>query len=119
MFNSKKIKELEGQIKINNEWWQERYDNKCKELEQAKNLQLILEKLYPLHSFIAKNYVDDGYSLNLPDDVLRYTEDILGGKVIKQEGNKCLIIEKDGSVKTGLTKQKVDNGYNYKLIRKQ
>jgi hypothetical protein len=54
---------------------------------------------------------------HLPDTVLQYTEDILGGKVIKQEGNKCLVITKDGTVKTGLTKAKVDKGYTYKLVR--
>lgn len=46
-----------------------------------------------------------------------YTDDILGGKVIKQEGTKCLIISKDGDVKTGLTKSKPDKGYKYKLVR--
>lgn len=53
----------------------------------------------------------------LPDTVLQYTDDILGGKVIKQEGNKCLVIAKDGTVKTGLTNAKVDKGYTYKLVR--
>lgn len=56
-------------------------------------------------------------SIVLPDDVLQYTDDILGGKVIKQEGTKCLVISKDGKVTEGLTKQKADKGYSYKLIR--
>jgi hypothetical protein len=48
---------------------------------------------------------------------LQYVDDILGGKVIKQDGTKCLVISKDGEVKTGLTKQKPDKNYNYKLVR--
>ena len=55
--------------------------------------------------------------INLPDNVLQYVDDILGGKVIKQEGTKCLVIDKDGNVKTGLTKQKPDKNYSYKLVR--
>ena len=49
--------------------------------------------------------------------MLQYTEDILGGKVIKQEGTKCIVIDKNGDVEIGLTKQKADKGYNYKLQR--
>ena len=92
------------------------------ELKEAKDLKLILEKLYSLHQVISNgsilSFTNGGCSFNLPDTVMQYTEDILGGKVIKQEGVKCLIIEKDGTVKTGLTKQKVDKGYSYKLIRR-
>jgi len=93
-----------------------------KELEQAKDLKLILEKLYPKFiygsSVIGVNFSSDGYKLDLGENVLVYVDDILGGKVIKQEGNKCLVIDNDGTVKTGLTKQKVDKGYSYKLVRK-
>jgi len=84
------------------------------------NLKLILDKLYPLitiDSNFTMNYASGGYDLNLPTDVLRYVDDILGGKVIKQEGTKCIVIEADGTVKTGLTKQKADKGYSYKLVR--
>lgn len=90
-----------------------------KELEEARNLKLIIEKLYPLYSIEGSIFTSSNgsWSLNLPDDVLRYTDDILGGKVIKQEGTKCLMVDKDGNVKTGLTKQKADKGYNYKLVR--
>ena len=90
-----------------------------KELEQARDLKPILEKLYPLNEIYSSfSTVSRGrYEINLPDTVLQYTEDILGGKVIKQEGTKCLVIGKDGNVKTGLTKQKADKNYNYKLVR--
>lgn len=90
-----------------------------KELEEARNLKLIIEKLYPLYSMEGSilSGSNGSWSLNLPDNVLQYTEDILGGKVIRQEGNKCLVVDKEGKVKTGLTKQKVDKGYRYKLVR--
>lgn len=90
------------------------------EVKEAKDLKDILEKL----SSMTINGV--GFSISggnwnteirLPDTFLQYTDDILGGKVIKQEGNKCLVIDKDGNVKTGLTKQKKDKGFSYKLIR--
>ena len=93
-----------------------------KELEESKNLKSILEKLYPTtlayDSNIATrlNYTSSG-ELILPDNVLVYVDDILGGKVIKQEGNKCLVIKENGDVETGLTKKKADKGYNYKLVR--
>jgi hypothetical protein len=83
------------------------------ELKEARDLKSILEKLYPLHDFvngIGSVNISGGYSLNLPDTVLQYTEDIL-------EGTKCIVIEADGTVKTGLTKQKRDTGFTYKLIR--
>lgn len=102
--------------------YQNSIDSLRKELEEAKNLKLILEKLYPLNyldgSILRFNSASGDWKLNLPDTVLQYTEDILGGNVIKQEGTKCIIIDPDGSIKTGLTKQKRDIGFNYKLIRK-
>lgn len=94
-----------------------------KELKQAKDLKEILNKFSSM-SINGFNFAtvggcfDIGYGgITLPDNVLVYVDDILGGKVIKQEGNKCLVIDKDGNVKTGLTKQKPDKGYNYKLVR--
>ena len=58
-------------------------------------------------------------SINLPDNVLVYEEDILGGKVIKQEGNKCIVVKKDGSVKAGITKLNPDEGYSYRMVREE
>jgi hypothetical protein len=95
-------------------------DDLKKELAEAKNLQSILDKLssftlngigYPVSGG------DWNIKMDLPDTVLQYTDDILGGQVIKQEGTKCLIVDKNGKVKEGLTKQKADKGYSYKLIR--
>src|SRR5574343_7023 len=93
-----------------------------KELEEAKNLKEILEKMSSM-TINGQGFAVSGGAwsiaseFNLPDDVLRYVDDILGGKVIKQEGTKCLVIDKDGNVKTGLTKQKSEKGYSYKLVR--
>lgn len=88
------------------------------DLAEARNLKSILEKFSDFSvNGIHFGSVGGSINLNLPDTVLEYTEDILGGKVIKQEGIKCLIIKKDGSVEKGLTKQKPDKGYTYKLIR--
>jgi len=93
-----------------------------KELEQSKDLKGLLERftsgLFDLSNFGYTNGVA-GFSpkFEIPDTVLQYTDDILGGKVIKQEGTKCLVIDSKGDVKTGLTKQKADKGYSYKLVR--
>lgn len=95
------------------------------ELKEARDLSKVIEKLTGYTTDILDKlgtYATAGssyISANLPDNVLVYVDDILGGKVIKQEGNKCLVIEKDGSVKTGLTKQSNDKGYAYKLVRNQ
>lgn len=104
-----------------------------KELQEAKNLKNVLEILATKTGIPTPKYGNDSCltidyatgvswskintNFNLPDNVLQYVDDILGGKVIKQEGNKCLVIAKDGTVKTGLTKAKVDKGYSYKLVR--
>ena len=97
-----------------------------KELEQSKDVKSLLEKFSNGLFTIGRYFTEAGldyingvasYSMPIPDNVLQYTEDILGGKVIKQEGTKCLVVDKNGNVKTGLTKQKVDKGYSYKLVR--
>lgn len=97
-------------------------DKKIKELEQelkeARDLKDILNKFSNItFNGISISTSGGDWKLELPDTVLQYIDDILGGKVIKQEGNKCIVIDKEGNVKTGLTKQKIDKGYSYKLIR--
>jgi hypothetical protein len=102
----------------------ERHKKLTEELKEARDLKAILEKITDKFitsgSGLIMSNIGGGlnYELSIDENVLVYTDDILGGKVIKQEGIKCLIIEKDGSVKTGLTKQKPDKGFTYKLIRK-
>jgi hypothetical protein len=102
------------------EEYAEKHKSLTAELKEAKDLKTILDRF----SCLTINGI--GFSLSggnwdtefvLPDTVLQYTEDILGGKVIRQEGTKCLVIGKDGTVKTGLTKEKADKGYNYKLVK--
>jgi len=91
-----------------------------KELDEARNLKAILEKLYPIADWSSKisSFFDLSSSdIRLPDNVLVYDDDLFGGKVIKQEGNKAIKIDKNGCVKTGITKSKCDKGYSYKLIR--
>lgn len=98
-----------------------------KELQQARDLTSIIKNQVTLgdkiltltnSSFLRLDSTGSSYELNFPDNVLVYVADLLGGKVIKQEGTKCIVIEQDGSVKTGLTKSAADKGFNYKLIRK-
>ena len=91
-------------------------------LKKAENLELILQKLYPLTTFNdCISFTDSGGymkgELILPDSVLQYVDDLFGGKVIKQEGIKAIKIEKDGTIKTGLTKQKADENRVYKLVQ--
>jgi len=57
------------------------------------------------------------FEYKLPSNVAVYEKDILGGEVIKQEATKCLIVDTEGNIKTGITKQAPDKGYKYKLIR--
>ncbi len=107
-------------------------ENLRKELTESRDLKTVLMELSKKTGIPTPKYdgsclaVDfaSGVSwqtissqINLGDDVLVYVDDILGGKVIKQEGNKCLVVDKKGNVKTGLTKEKVDKGYDYKLVR--
>lgn len=118
MITTKKhLKIIEIKDKIINELNNKVYKLE-RELEEAKNLKELLGKFESNFASIGyANNVLSNFTLSLPDTVLQYTDDILGGKVIKQEGTKCLIISKDGDVKTGLTKSKPDKGYKYKLVR--
>jgi len=70
---------------------QEKVNELTKELEQTRDLKRVIEKLYPLHSM-------DGTILRM---------DSVGAYEIN-----------DGEVETGLTKQKPDKGFTYKLVRK-
>ncbi len=116
---AEKHKSLTAELK---EVYAEKHKSLTAELKEAKDLKVILDRFSSLSINGIKFDVSGGAwntELILPDTVLQYTEDILGGKVIKQEGTKCLVIGKDGLVKTGLTKEKADKGYSYKLIRQE
>lgn len=92
-------------------------------LREAKDLKEILSKMSCMtingqdFSVTGGTWCIPSDTLNLPDNVMVIVDDILGGKCVKQEANKCIIVTKDGDVRTGLTKNKVDKGYSYKLIR--
>lgn len=92
------------------------------ELKEAKDLKAILEKVSSM-SVNGINFSACGGTFytetNLSENVLVYVDDMLGGKVIKQEGTKCVVLDKNGNMTTGLTKQKPDKGFNYKLIRQK
>jgi len=90
--------------------YKQQVGNLTKELENAKDLRKILETIGGIN-INGITLAGCGGSFKISVD------DILGGKVIKQEGIKCLVIDKNGNVKTGLTKQKRDDKYTYKLVR--
>jgi len=96
-------------------------DDYCARLVKAEDLKEILKKVsspdISVGDFLFATGSGHNIHLELGDDVLVYVEDILGGKVIKQEGTKCLVVDNEGNVKTGLTKQKPDKGFTYKLVR--
>ena len=102
------------------EEYEEKHKSLTAQLKEAKDLKTILDRLSSL-TINGTGFTMSGGNWNtelvLPDTVLQYVDDILGGKVIKQEGTKCLVIGKDGTVETGLTKEKADKGYTYKLLR--
>lgn len=91
------------------------------ELREARDLKTILQKMTGM-SINGDTFATVGgmWSITnrLPDDVAQYIDDYFGGKVIKQEATKVIVIEKSGEVKTGLTKQPADKGFSYKLVRK-
>lgn len=102
------------------------------ELKEAKDLKDVLKEITSRVGFPTKTNGDGlnflvtsagGYpsyaslECSMPDNVLVYVDDILGGKVIKQEGTRCIVIDKKGEIKIGLTKNPKDKGFEYKLIR--
>lgn len=92
------------------------------EKEKNTDLKEILNKLSSI-KINGLSYSDTGGTwktdFTVSDNVLVYVDDILGGKVIKQEGVTCVVVSKDGNTRIGLTKQKPDKGFNYKLIREK
>lgn len=106
----------------------ERENNRLKEeLKESKDLKKILEAVGKItddysgvlalsgSGSLSTAYEDIENSLS--DAIPRYVDDIFGGKVIKQEATKAIVISKDGEIKTGLTKQKAEKGYSYVLVQ--
>lgn len=95
------------------------------ELNQAKDLSSILDKvLYNQPQLYSRTGIistlcdnGSGYILELSDDIPQYVEDIFDQekKVIKQESNLGIQIDKEGNVTTGRTKLPCDKYRNYKL----
>ena len=116
ILKTKTYKELINKI----EHLEKTRDDYYARIVKAEDLKSVLEKFSSL-TINGMGWTVSGGSwstaVELPADVLRYVDDILGGKVIKQEGIKCLVIDKNGDVKTGLTKQAADTKYSYKLVR--
>lgn len=56
-------------------------------------------------------------TMNFPDTVAQYVPDHFGGKVIKQEATKVVILTAEGNISYGHTKRKADKGYSYLLVR--
>lgn len=107
------------------------------ELRGARDLKVVLEMIaektgFPTAPKEKGKYtlgVDTGFASNfsfawcdatasLPDNVAQYVPDHFGGKVIKQEATKVVVLGADGSVvANGYTKRKADKGYSYLLVR--
>ena len=97
-----------------------------KELKEAKDLKEILETLslgnsncitYSGSGGICLTMNGDHINFKLTDDIPQYVEDIFDSskKVIKQESNLGIQIDKEGNVTTGRTKLPCDKNRNYKL----
>ena len=115
--------QLNKLIEKNEEGLRNFYESKIQkleeELEKAKDFKSILTKLSEKdYSFMGTGFnVTGGGSISFTEDVAIYVDDLLGGKVIKQEGTPCIRINSRGKVKEGLTKEKADEGFSYKLVR--
>jgi hypothetical protein len=116
----KQKKDLSEQYADKHKYLTERVKELEEKVVKAENLKDILTKITSM-TINGEGFTVSGgqwhTSLTLPDNVLVYVDDILGGKVIKQEGKKCIVIDKSGTVKTGITKQNIDKGFSYKLVR--
>lgn len=120
MFNKRLLKQKDAEIASLKE-----------QLQDAKNLKYVLETLadktgipsFDKNSYIITDFNWTLWSVNvwemeLPDKYLCYEEDILWGKVIKQEANKCIIIDEYWNVDVWITKQDCDKWRKYKLVQK-
>lgn len=91
------------------------------ELREAKNLKDVLDKLTGRIGSEIVCGTGLSYStsagLRMDDTVAQYVADYFGGKVIKQEATKLLIIDGNGTTHNYYTRKPADKGYSYKLIR--
>ena len=142
MFNLIKITELKTKVKtleILNNTNTEKLKKYChtiackdseierleKELKEAKDLSSILNRIGEIgcttfNKLASLNFTNSCGTFNelvLPDNIPQYVEDIFDNekKVIKQESNLGIIIDKEGEITTGRTKLPCDKNKNYKL----
>lgn len=99
-----------------------KYQDKIKELESKIELKSLLEKMIEKISIITDKYdsirfVDCNGELTLPDNVLQYVDDYFGGKVIKQEATKLVVLDVNGNATYHKTKKPVDKNRKYKLLQ--
>lgn len=127
MFISKKkhdiiVADLMKRIDLHKQYDEMRKDNQ-------KNNEKLIEILEALNAgrkdFLTADSIHGlavacggGYEITLPDNVPVYVEDVLGGKVIKQEATPVTILDEKGKATYGYTKDKADKGRAYKLIQK-
>ncbi len=98
------------------------HEKEIKELlktrNEAQDLKSILEKVSSMRiNDMSFTMTGGNFHVSVPDNVLQYVDDILGGEVIKQEAVKCILIDPKGNITTGLTGRRADKGYTYKLVR--
>lgn len=102
-----------------------RYEDNIKDLREAlwrkEKFEEILGKLTDKANVFgdaSMTWVSGGDVMAcLDDSVPRYVEDVLGGKVIKQEATPVTILDENGKATYGYTKQKADKGRTYKLVQ--
>lgn len=121
MITTKKHNKIISELK---EEYAKKHAQLTQELKEAKDLKEILQKMSSL-TINGNTWGVTGGSWNistakleLNDTIAQYVDDYFGGKVIKQEATKVIEITSDGKMVDGYTKQKPDDGYKYKLIRK-
>lgn len=61
--------------------------------------------------------IENGFELKLPENVPVYVEDMLGGKVIRQESIPVTKLDKKGKATYGYTKAEPTKGREYLLIQ--
>jgi len=62
------------------------------------------------------NFANGG--LSLPDNVAEYVDDYYGGKVIKQEATKVVILDENGNATYSQTKRKPKKGKKFIVVYK-
>jgi len=92
--------------------------NQAELISEAWEENRELKNMIEVFTQFSNNCFDQEYPCEfIGADVAVFVEDLAGGKVIKQEANKCIKISKDGDIEEGHTKKKCDKGFSYKLIR--